>query len=64
MLARFTRSGIGARGEDARLFVLDLIGEKNLKGIDPAGVKSEVTAEKSEVKNIVTQLNPYAVGGG
>ena len=60
-LARFTRTGIGARGEDARLFVLDLIGD-NLKGIDPAGVKGVVTAEKSEVKNIVTQPNPYTGG--
>src|SRR3954468_21742510 len=27
-LARFIRTGIGARGEDAKIFVLDLIGEK------------------------------------
>jgi glucans biosynthesis protein len=60
-LARFTRSGIGARGEDARLFVLDLLGD-NLKGVDPAGVKGVMTSEKSEVKNIVTQPNPYTGG--
>ena len=60
-LARFTRSGIGARGEDSRLFVLDLVGD-SLKGVDPAGVKGMVTAEKSEVKNIVTQPNPYTGG--
>jgi glucans biosynthesis protein len=60
-LARFTRTGVGARGEDARLFVLDLFGE-NLKGIDPASVKGMVTAEKAEVKNIVTQPNPDTGG--
>jgi glucans biosynthesis protein len=60
-LARFTRTGIGARGEDARLFVLDLFGE-NLKGIDHASVKGMVTAEKAEVKNIVTQPNPDTGG--
>jgi glucans biosynthesis protein len=60
-LARFTRTGVGARGEDARLFVLDLFGE-NLKGIDPASVRGMVTAEKAEVKNIVTQPNPDTGG--
>jgi periplasmic glucans biosynthesis protein len=60
-LARFTRTGVGARGEDARLFVLDLFGE-NLKGIDPASVKGMVTAGKAEVKNIVTQPNPDTGG--
>jgi periplasmic glucans biosynthesis protein len=60
-LARFTRTGVGARGEDARLFVLDLFGE-NLKGIDPASVRGMVTAEKTEVKNIVTQPNPNTGG--
>jgi glucans biosynthesis protein len=38
-----------------------MVGE-NLKGVDPAGVKGVVTAEKSEVKNIVTQPNPYTGG--
>jgi periplasmic glucans biosynthesis protein len=60
-LARFTRTGVGARGEAARLFVLDLFGE-NLKGIDPASVRGMVTAEKAEVKNIVTQPNPDTGG--
>jgi glucans biosynthesis protein len=60
-LAKFTRTGIAARGEDARLFVLDLFGE-NLKGIDPSSVKGVVTAVKSEVKSIVTQPNPYTGG--
>jgi glucans biosynthesis protein len=60
-LGRIRHTGIGARGEDARLFVLDLVGD-NLKGVDPAGVKGVVTAEKSEVKNIVTQPNPHTGG--
>jgi glucans biosynthesis protein len=60
-LARFIRTGVGAQGEDARLFVLDLLGE-NLKGIDPVSVKGNVTAEKSVVKDIVTQPNPDTGG--
>ncbi|MEN3347744.1 MAG: periplasmic glucans biosynthesis protein [Bradyrhizobium sp.] len=60
-LARFTRTGIGARGENSKLFVLDLFGD-NLKGIDPASVKGVVTAEKAEITNIVTQPNPNTGG--
>lgn len=41
--------------------MLDLIGD-NLKGIDPNSVKGVVTAEKSEVTNIVTQPNPNTGG--
>ncbi|MGY3614299.1 glucan biosynthesis protein G [Bradyrhizobium sp. USDA 10063] len=60
-LARFVRTGIGARGEDSKLFVLDLIGD-NLKGVDPNSIKGVVSAEKSEITNIVTQPNPDAGG--
>jgi len=60
-LARFTRTGIGSRGDDARLFVLDLMGD-TLKGLDPASIKGVVTAEKSEISNIVTQPNPETGG--
>ncbi|MBP1298751.1 glucans biosynthesis protein [Bradyrhizobium elkanii] len=60
-LARFTRSGIGAHGENSKLFVLDLFGD-NLKGIDPNSVKGVVTAEKSEITNVVTQPNPNTGG--
>ncbi|MGY4175562.1 glucan biosynthesis protein [Bradyrhizobium sp. USDA 4518] len=60
-LARFTRSGIGAHGENSKLFVLDLFGD-NLKGIDPGSVKGVVTAEKSEITNVVTQPNPNTGG--
>ena len=60
-LARFTRTGVGAKGEDARIFVLDLVGD-NLKSIDPSTVRGDVTAEKAEIRNIVTQPNP-ATGG-
>ena len=51
----------GAKGEEARIFVLDLIGDR-LKSIDPNGIRGNVTAEKAEIKNIVTQPNP-ATGG-
>jgi periplasmic glucans biosynthesis protein len=60
-LARFCRTGVGAKGDDTRIFVLDLIGEK-LKTLDPKTIRGVVTAEKANVQNIVTQPNP-AIGG-
>ena len=60
-LARFSRTGIGARGDNARIFVLDLIGDR-LKSVDPNSIRGNVTAEKAKIKNIVTQPNP-ATGG-
>jgi glucans biosynthesis protein len=41
--------------------VLDLIGDK-LKSIDPTKIKGVVTAEKAEIRNIVTQRNPQNGG--
>jgi glucans biosynthesis protein len=49
------------RGDDTKLFVLDLVGEK-LKLVDPKKIRGVVAAEKADVKNIVTQPNP-AIGG-
>jgi periplasmic glucans biosynthesis protein len=60
-LARFTRTGIGARGDDVRLFVLDLTGER-LKQVDAKKIRGVVDAGKIKVQNIVTQPNP-ATGG-
>jgi periplasmic glucans biosynthesis protein len=60
-LARFTRTGIGSRGDDSKLFVLELEGDK-LRGVDPKSVKGVVSAEKSEISNIVTQPNPETGG--
>ena len=60
-LARFTRTGIGSRGDDSKLFVLELVGDK-LKGLDPNVIKGVVTAEKSEITNIVTEPNPETGG--
>ncbi|WP_458761442.1 glucan biosynthesis protein G [Afipia sp. TerB] len=60
-LATFCRTGIGGRAEKTRLFVLDLIGEK-LKSVDPKTIRGEVTADKAEIKNIVTQPNPHTGG--
>lgn len=59
-LARFSRTGIGTR-DDNKLFVLDLIGDI-LKSVDPKKVKGAVSAEKTEIKNIVTQPNPDTGG--
>jgi glucans biosynthesis protein len=60
-LARFTRTGVGAKGDDIKIFVLDLIGDK-LKSVDPKAIRGVVTAEKAKIQNIVTQPNP-ATGG-
>jgi glucans biosynthesis protein len=60
-LARFSRTGVGARADGFRIFVLDLIGDR-LKSVDPAGIRGNVTAEKAEIRNVVTQPNP-ATGG-
>jgi len=60
-LARFTRTGIGSRGDDSKLFVLELMGDK-LRGVDPKSIKGVVTAEKSEITNIVTEPNPETGG--
>jgi glucans biosynthesis protein len=60
-LVRFSRTGVGARGDDTKIFVLDLIGER-LKSIDPNSIRGNVTAEKAEITNIVTQPNS-ATGG-
>jgi glucans biosynthesis protein len=60
-LARFLRTGIGSKGDDAKIFVLDVVGDK-LKSIDPQNIRGSVTAGKAEVRNVVTQPNP-ATGG-
>jgi glucans biosynthesis protein len=59
-LARFTRTGVAARGE-ARLFVLELAGDV-LKGLDPGTLKGVVSADKSEVTEVVAQPNPETGG--
>jgi glucans biosynthesis protein len=60
-LARFVRTGVGARGEGGRIFVLDLVGDR-LKQVDATKIRGVVDAGKVKVQNIVTQPNP-ATGG-
>jgi glucans biosynthesis protein len=60
-LARFSRTAVGAKGGDARIFVLDLMGER-LKSVDPNSIRGNVAAEKAEIKNVVTQPNPVTGG--
>ncbi|HEY0422856.1 MAG TPA: glucan biosynthesis protein, partial [Rhodopila sp.] len=60
-LARFLRTAVGAKGEDARIFVLDVVGEK-LKSADAQTIRGQVSAGKAEIRNVVTQPNP-ATGG-
>jgi glucans biosynthesis protein len=38
-----------------------LIGEK-LKSVDPKSIRGNVTAEKAEIRNVVTQPNPVTGG--
>lgn len=60
-LGRFSRSGVGAKGDDVRLFVLDLAGER-LKSLDAKAVKGVVSADNANVHDIVTQPNPETGG--
>jgi periplasmic glucans biosynthesis protein len=60
-LARFSRTAVGARGEGVKIFALDLIGER-LKSVDPNSIRGNVSAEKVEIRDVVTQPNP-ATGG-
>lgn len=60
-LAMFSRTSVGAKGDQTRIFVLDLVGEK-LKTVDPKVVRAVVSAAKAEVHNIVTQPNPETGG--
>ena len=60
-LARFCRTAVGAKGDDSRIFVLDIAGDQ-LKSADPKSVRGVVSADKGAIKNIVTQPNP-ATGG-
>jgi glucans biosynthesis protein len=60
-LARFSRTAIGAKGEGVKIFVLDLIGER-LKSVDPKTLRGNVSAEKIEIRNTVTQPNPATDG--
>jgi glucans biosynthesis protein len=60
-LAEFAKTRIGAASDIARLFVLDIAGEK-LKGVKPETVRGMVSANFGKVTNVVTLPNPQ--GGG
>jgi periplasmic glucans biosynthesis protein len=60
-LAEVIKTRVGAHGENTRLFVLDLVGEK-LKNLQPADIRGVVSADKGKVANVVTQTNPD-IGG-
>ncbi|WP_322517076.1 glucan biosynthesis protein G [Rhodopseudomonas palustris] len=60
-LARISRTGISVRADADRLFVLDVIGDQ-LKGLDPGSVQGMVSADKGEIRNVVTQPNPLTGG--
>ena len=60
-LARFVRTGAGAKDETTRQFVLDLQGER-LKSLDAKRVKGIVSADKGAIREIVTQPNPETGG--
>jgi glucans biosynthesis protein len=60
-LAVFLKTRIGAAGDDARLFVLDIVGDK-LKGVKPETVRGIVSANFGKIANVVTQPNPQSGG--
>ncbi len=60
-LAVFLKTRIGAAGEDARLFVLDIAGDK-LKGVKPETVRGIVSTNFGKITNVVTQPNPESGG--
>jgi periplasmic glucans biosynthesis protein len=60
-LAEFAKTRIGAASDSARLFVLDIVGEK-LKNIKADAVRGIVSANFGKVTNVVTQPNPEAGG--
>ncbi|MGP9810785.1 glucan biosynthesis protein G [Rhodopseudomonas sp. NSM] len=60
-LARISRTGISMRSDADRLFVLDVTGEQ-LKGLDAGSVRGIVSADKGEIRNVVTQPNPLTGG--
>jgi periplasmic glucans biosynthesis protein len=60
-LARFVKTSVGSGPDDTRRFVLELTGE-TLKGADPATFKSNVSANKGEIRNLVLQPNTETGG--
>lgn len=60
-LAQFTKTRVGAASGAARLFVLDIAGDK-LKDVKPETVRGFVSANFGKITNVVTQINPQ--GGG
>jgi periplasmic glucans biosynthesis protein len=60
-LARVVSTRIGAGTDETRQIVIDFAGE-NLKGIAPADIKANVTADKGNLRNIVVHQNPEITG--
>jgi len=59
--ARFTRTGLSAKTNDVKLFVLELAGER-LKSVNAAAIKGVVSADKGKIDHVVTQPNPETGG--
>lgn len=60
-VAKFIKTRIGAGSNNTRRFVLDLTGEI-LKDLDPESVQTDVHADKGNILNLVTRLNPVTGG--
>jgi glucans biosynthesis protein len=60
-LGRVVRTAIGARGDKARIIVLDFTGEQ-LGGQAAEGLRGDVSADKAEIRHVVTQPNPQTGG--
>jgi glucans biosynthesis protein len=60
-LAEFSKTRVGAGPDSTRRFVLDLTGER-LKKLNASAVRGVVSADKGNIRNIVTQPNPVTGG--
>jgi glucans biosynthesis protein len=60
-LAQFVKTRVGAASTDARLFVLDITGDK-LKDVKPEAVRAVVSANFGKVSSVVAQPNSETGG--
>lgn len=60
-IARFATARIGAAPDNARRFVLELVGGQ-LRDLDPGSVQGRITASRGQIRNLVTQRNPITGG--
>jgi glucans biosynthesis protein len=60
-IVRFMKASVGRAPDDSRRFVLDTDGVQ-LRRVDRAKVQATVSADKGQIRNLVTQPNPVTGG--